>query len=99
MASATQELAVANKQSDLDSKRLTFLTGQFTNDALYSWLVQVLGGVYRYFLQQATAVAQLAQAQLAFDRAEPPQTFIRADYWQPPAILVTAGHAGQTPTG
>ena len=28
-------------------------------------------GVYRYFLQQATATARLAQAQLAFERAEP----------------------------
>ena len=44
---------------------------------MYAWLVQVLGGVYRYFLQQATAVAQLAQAQLAFDQAKPSQTFIR----------------------
>ena len=53
------------------SATLQALQDQVTSPAMYSWLVQVLGGAYRYFLQQATAVAQLAQAQLAFDRAEP----------------------------
>src|SRR5206468_225034 len=50
-----------------------------------------LGGVYRYFLQQATATARLAQAQLAFERAEPAQTLIRNDYWQTPAALTASG--------
>jgi hypothetical protein len=47
--------------------------------------------VYRYFLQQATATARLAQAQLAFERAEPSQTLIRDDYWQTPEQLTAAG--------
>ena len=42
----------------------------------------VLGGVYAYFLQQATAMAQLAQKQLAFERQESPPAFIQADYWE-----------------
>jgi hypothetical protein len=37
-----------------------------------------------YFLQQATAMAQLALSQLAFERQERPPTFIRSDYWQAP---------------
>jgi hypothetical protein len=41
-----------------------------------------LGGIYAYFLQQSTALAQLAQAQLAFERQEPAPGFIQSDYWQ-----------------
>jgi hypothetical protein len=41
----------------------------------------VLGSAYNYFLQQATAVAQLAQHQLGFERQETPPAFIKADYW------------------
>ena len=41
----------------------------------------ILGGAYNYFLQQATAMAQLAQYQLAFERQETPPAFIKADYW------------------
>ena len=52
-----------------------------------------LGGVYRYFLQQATATARLAQAQLAFERAEPAQALIRDDYWQSPEQLTATGDA------
>ena len=37
----------------------------------YEWMSGVLGRVYAYFLQQATALARLAQAQLAFERQEP----------------------------
>ena len=96
VTTAQDDLTVARLQQTQAGATLQTLQGQVTSPAMYSWLVQVLGGVYRYFLQQATAVAQLAQAQLAFDRAEPPQTFIRADYWQPPAILVTAATPANT---
>jgi hypothetical protein len=37
------------------------------------------------------ASARLAQAQLSFERAEAPQSFICADYWQPPANQATSG--------
>ncbi len=42
----------------------------------------VLGSIYAYFLQQATALAQLAEAQLAFERQEPLSGFVAADYWR-----------------
>jgi hypothetical protein len=96
VTTAMDELTAAKLQQTQASATLQALQDQVTSPAMYSWLVQVLGGVYRYFLQQATAVAQLAQAQLAFDRAEPAQTFIRADYWQPPAILVTTATPANT---
>jgi hypothetical protein len=45
----------------------------------------VLVGIYGYFLQQATAMAKLAQNQLAFERQVVPSSFIQSDYWQTPA--------------
>ncbi|MFI9381427.1 hypothetical protein [Kutzneria sp. NPDC052558] len=82
---AAQEAAIASLQHDQALATLTFLSNQFTNADLYLWLSYTLGGVYRYFLQQATATARLAQAQLAFERAEPAQALIRNDYWETPA--------------
>jgi hypothetical protein len=87
---ALQEQGVAELQHDQAVATLKFLNDQFTNADLFQWLSTTLGGVYRYFLQQATATARLAQAQLAFERAEPAQTLIRDDYWQSPAQLTAA---------
>src|SRR5205814_8724058 len=87
VAIAAQEQAAASLQYDQAVATLKFLNDQFTNADLYLWMSNTLGGVYRYFLQQATAIARLAQAQLAFERAEPAQTLIRNDYWQSPAEL------------
>jgi Tc toxin complex TcA C-terminal TcB-binding domain len=88
---AVQEQGLAALQHDQAVATLKFLNDQFTNADLFQWLSTTLGGVYRYFLQQATATARLAQAQLAFERAELAQTFIRDDYWQTPEQLTAAG--------
>jgi hypothetical protein len=45
---------------------------------------RVLERVYAFFLQQATAIARLAEAQLAFERQETLPNFIQFDYWQAP---------------
>jgi hypothetical protein len=87
---ATQEQGIASLQHDQAVATLKFLNGQFTNADLYLWMSNTLGGVYRYFLQQATATARLTQAQLAFERAEPAQTMIGSDYWQSPAQMTAA---------
>ena len=50
----------------------------------------VLQGVYSYFLQQATAVALLAEKQMAFERQEAPPGFIKSSYWQPASANLTA---------
>ncbi len=84
---ATQEQQVASLQSEHAQAALRLLSSQFTNPDLYNWLSSTLGGIYRYFLQQSTATARLAQAQLAFERVEPAKTFIGADYWQPLTTL------------
>ncbi|WP_405820220.1 hypothetical protein OG241_32075 [Streptomyces sp. NBC_01390] len=97
---ALREQDVATLQHDQAMGTLTFLNGQFTNADLYRWMSDTLGGVYRYFLQQATATARQAQAQLAFERAEPARVVIRQDYTQSPAELTTnAGPSRKGLTG
>jgi hypothetical protein len=97
---ARREQDVATLQHDQAMATLTFLNGQFTNADLYLWMSNTLGGVYRYFLQQATATARQAQAQLAFERAEPTRVLIRQDYGQSPAEMTSnAGPNRQGLTG
>jgi hypothetical protein len=88
-ARTQQQIAVADRDIaglNLQHARETadFLATKFTNSALFEWMSGVLGGVYAYFLQQATTLAQLAQAQLAFERQEPSRELIQRDYWQGP---------------
>jgi hypothetical protein len=82
-----KEQVIAQLQSNQAANTLKLLTTQFTGADLYQWMSRTLGEVYRYFLQQATATARLAQAQLAFERAEPVQTLIQSDYWKAPGEL------------
>jgi Tc toxin complex TcA C-terminal TcB-binding domain len=84
-----QEQVIANIQQEHARAVVDFLANKFTNVELYTFMAGVLGGVYRYFLQQATATAQLAQSQLAFERQEPVPSLIHDDYWQPPAGSTT----------
>jgi hypothetical protein len=79
---AVQEQSVATIQLNNATEVLKFLSNKFTNAELFDWMSGVLGQVYAHFLQQATATAQLAEAQLAFERQTPPSGYIRSDYWQ-----------------
>jgi hypothetical protein len=88
---AQAELHVAQMQVDNAEAVINFLGAKFTNVELYNWMSGVLGGVYRYFLQQATAMAMLAQNQLAFERQQPTPNFILTDYWQPSSQSGSAG--------
>lgn len=81
---AMQDRAIAALQADNADTSLQFLTRKFTNSDLYEWMSSVLEGVYRFFLQQATSMAGLAQAQLAFERQDVIPSFIQTDYWEPP---------------
>jgi hypothetical protein len=74
-----------------------FLANKFTSAELYSWMSGILGQVYSYFLQQAAAIARLAQDQLAFERQERPPAVIRADYWQPSLRADSGGPDAQIP--
>ena len=92
---AVQERKIAGIQLSYAAATADFLATKFTNTELFEWMSGVLAGVYAYFLQQATALARLAQAQLAFERQEPTGGFIQDDYWQPPPTHRPAAAAGQ----
>jgi hypothetical protein len=81
---ATQEQSIAALQSSNATDVVEFLVNEFTSPQLYEWMSGVLQGIYGFFLRQATAVARLAENQLAFERQEVPQAFIQADYWAAP---------------
>jgi Tc toxin complex TcA C-terminal TcB-binding domain len=78
---ATQELSVATLQTEHAKAVADYLATKFLNQELYGWMSGVLGDVYASLLQQATAVAALAQQQLAFERQIQPPSFIKEDYW------------------
>lgn len=93
-----QEESIARTQRDQAHATMEFLANKFTNAELYEWMSGILGGAYNYFLQQATALAQLAQHQLAFERQETPPAFIQADYWEAPGDSATpSGGNGTAP--
>jgi hypothetical protein len=77
-----KEKSIAETQFDQAQATVEFLANKFTNAELYEWMSGILSGVYSYFLQQATAMAQLAEHQLAFERQETSPSFIKADYWE-----------------
>ncbi|MGE3289367.1 MAG: hypothetical protein AB7J32_25170 [Pseudonocardia sp.] len=79
-----QEKLIAELQRDNARATLSFLANKFTNAELFDWMSDVLSEVYRFFLQQATLIAQLAERQLRFERQEELPEFIRAEYWEPP---------------
>jgi hypothetical protein len=74
---ATQQLTIAQLQASQKADIVTFLANKFTNANLYSWMSSVLQGVYSYFLREATAVAKMAENQMAFERQQVPPGFIK----------------------
>ncbi|HRF80629.1 MAG TPA: hypothetical protein PL070_11140 [Flavobacteriales bacterium] len=77
-----QEREIAVLQNDHAKATLDFLRNKFTNAELYEWMSGVLEDVYAWFLQEATAVALMAERQLIFERNIDFPPFIRSDYWQ-----------------
>jgi hypothetical protein len=82
---ANQDRQIARMQSDHAEEVVDFLATKFTNAELYDFMADVLEGVYVFFLQQGTAMSQLAYRQLAFARGELPPTVPRADYREAPS--------------
>jgi hypothetical protein len=91
-----QERTIAQMQHDNALQTVDFLAGKFTNKELYDWMSGVLERVYSFFLQQATAMAQLAQTQLAFERQQTPPSYIQSDYWQAQGSGSAAGPLSTT---
>src|SRR5260370_33552872 len=97
-AIASQDLQNATSQAKHAQATADFLATKFTNADLYRWMSGVLGGVYAYFLRQATSVARLAEYQLAFERQERPLSLVRPDYWQPPSSAAgNSSTSGKSP--
>jgi peptidoglycan hydrolase-like protein with peptidoglycan-binding domain len=86
-----QERRIAEIQAEHADVTAEFLANKFTNAELYEWMGQILEGVYGFFLQQATAVARLAENQLAFERQQLPPAFIQSDYWEAPLGMEVGG--------
>jgi len=78
------ERRVAELQAEHANEISEFLANKFTSRELYEWMLEIIEGVYRTFLQQATAIASLAERQLAFERHERSQQIIESNYWQTP---------------
>jgi len=91
-----QEKVIAETQSLQAKAVVDFLANKFTNAELYEWMSGILRGAYRYFLQQATAMAHLAQSQLTFERQDAFSQFIQSDYWQAPSSSSEIGSPGNT---
>ena len=82
---AQQEFAVSDLQADNAERLLDFQMQKFANLDLYDWMSGILERTYSFMLQQATAMAQLAARQIAFERQEGLTPAIQADYWEPAA--------------
>lgn len=80
-----QEKSITETQASQARDTIDFLANRFTGFELFDWMSGVLSDVYRSLLQQATAMAKVAQAQLAFERQETPPAIIRMDYWTAPS--------------
>lgn len=76
-----QERQIAVLQNEHARATLDFLRNKFTSAELYEWMSQVLEDAYSWFLQEATAMALLAERQLAFERQVDMPPFIKTDYW------------------
>jgi Tc toxin complex TcA C-terminal TcB-binding domain len=88
----TQEKVIAELKASNDKDTIEFLTTKFTSIKLYDWMSNILEKIYCFFLQQATAMAQLAENQLAFERQEVPPSYIQADYWNAPSDGATGSN-------
>lgn len=96
-----QEKTIAETQVSQARDTIEFLSNRFTGFELYDWMSGILADAYRTLLQQATAMAKVAQAQLAFERQETPPAIIRADYWTAPSTnpLATSNTSGEDRQG
>lgn len=93
---AQQEFAVSELQAGNAEKLLDFHMQKFTNLDLYDWMSGILEHTYSFMLQQATATAQLAARQLAFERQEGSTPAIQADYWEPAARSTDSANGSAT---
>lgn len=80
-----QERFIAGLEQTHAIDMLNFLLGKSFTEEMYRWIASVLEDVYRFFLQEATVIARLAERQLAFERQQAPLKVIQSDYWNIPS--------------
>ena len=80
-----QEREISELQLQQADETLNFLSTKNLTAEIYAWMSHVLRRIYSYFLQEATAIAQLAEQQLAFERQVASTGLIRSDYLTTPA--------------
>lgn len=78
---AQKESRIARIQRDQAIDMLKFLSTKFTSREFYDWLQGVLAEIYASFLRMATATAQQAEGQLAFQRQQTMASIIKQNYW------------------
>ena len=86
-----QERVIAGMEQTHAVDVLQFLLSKTFTEEMYRWIASVLEDAYRFFLQEATAMARLAEQQLAFERQQDPLKVVQSDYWKLPADAVTGG--------
>ena len=81
-----QEKFIADLTIDQATDSVAYLQNEFTNPELYRWMIQIIGDVYRYFLQQATGYGhKRLKISLPLNGKNRPQSIVLADYWEPPS--------------
>lgn len=75
-----RELEINNKSIEQEQEYEDFLTGKFTNEDLYQWMVGRLSTIYFQTYQLAVQTAYLAQAAYQFEMNRD-DTFVGFDYW------------------
>ena len=78
---AEQERVIAGLEQTHAADTLQFLVSKFFSEEIYRWIASVLEDVYRFFLQEASSIAKLAERQLAFERQQAPLRLIQSNYW------------------
>lgn len=92
-----QERDIAALEQTNAEDLLEYLISMDFTAEVHRWIAGVLGRIYRGFLQQATATARLAEAQLAWERQEAPSGLIKTDYWlTAPSATEAASRLGLT---
>lgn len=76
-----QERTIAALEQTHAADVLNFLLSKDFTEEMYRWIASVLQDVYRFFLQEATAIARVAEQQLAFERQQGSLKVIQSDYW------------------
>lgn len=79
-----QERTISQLQLDNAEITLNYLQNKFTNADLYEWMSGVIDTIFRYYINQATAMAKMAADQLYFERQLRDIPIIQDNYYTIP---------------